>query len=89
VTTDLQDERLWNDTLTLASPHWINGDPDEKSAYTIRTRYRSDLVGVTAIRRLENGTWQLELKDEVRALTPGQSAVLYDGDRVVGGGVVL
>jgi tRNA-uridine 2-sulfurtransferase len=89
VTTDLQDERLWNDTLTLTTPHWINHPPKETGAYGVRTRYRADLLEVIGLKKLENDNWQVTLKDEVRALTPGQSAVLYDQDRVVGSGVVL
>lgn len=88
VTTDLQDERLWKDQLTLTSPHWINQSPREEGKYTIRTRYRADLISVKSIK--QNGeNWQVELVDEVRAITPGQSAVLYENDRVVGGGIVL
>jgi tRNA-specific 2-thiouridylase len=89
VTADLQDERLWSNSLELTSPHWINQQPDERvTHYMVRTRYRAALIPVTAIKKLGNGDWQVQLKDEVRALTPGQSAVLYDGDRVVGGGIV-
>lgn len=88
VTTDLQDDRLWQGSLELTSPHWINAAPSQHGDYKVRTRYRADLVSVTAIHSLENGIWHLELKDEVRAITPGQSAVLYEGDRVVGGGIV-
>jgi tRNA-uridine 2-sulfurtransferase len=89
VTTDLQDERLWDAELTLTSPHWINDAPNENGTYQVRTRYRADLIQVTNIRKHENDSWHLELRDEVRALTPGQSAVLYEGDRVVGGGIVV
>jgi tRNA-uridine 2-sulfurtransferase len=89
VTTDLQDARLWDDSLTLTSPHWINNAPSQGRKYTVRTRYRADLIKVTSIFQLDNGNWQLDLRDEVRALTPGQSAVLYEDDRVVGGGIVL
>lgn len=88
VTTDLQDERLWSSDFTLTSPHWINDEPKESGAYMVRTRYRADLVPVTKIQKLEDGNWHLEIKDEIRALTAGQSAVLYEGDRVVGGGIV-
>jgi tRNA-uridine 2-sulfurtransferase len=88
VTTDLQDERLWKDKLVLTSPHWINQPPLTDGNYTIRTRYRADLVKVRSITK-QGGNWQVELVDEVRAITPGQSAVIYDSGRVVGGGIVL
>jgi tRNA-specific 2-thiouridylase len=89
VTTDLQDQRLWSNALTLASPHWINDEPDTTGTYTVRTRYRAELIRVTGLTKGKDGNWQVDLRDEVRALTPGQSAVLYEGDRVVGGGIVL
>jgi len=88
VTTDLQDARLWDDELTLTSPHWINQPPEPDQAYAVRTRYRAELLNISSLRCLENGNWHLLLKDEVRALTPGQSAVLYQNDRVVGSGLV-
>jgi tRNA-specific 2-thiouridylase len=89
VTTDLQDERLWSQSFALTAPHWINGEPSEAGSYMVRTRYRADLVEVTGIRKLDDGRWEVSLKDEVRALTPGQSAVIYEDDRVVGGGIVV
>lgn len=91
VTTDLQDKRLWADTFTLTSVHWINGAPAEGSTgrYQVRTRYRADLQDVVQLNKLQNGNWHIVLRDEVRALTPGQSTVLYEGDRVVGGGIVI
>ena len=88
VTTDLQDERLWSRDLTLASPHWINEAPTPEGAYTVRTRYRAPLLAVEKLQKQPNNTWKLMLKDEVRALTPGQSTVLYQNDRVVGSGIV-
>jgi tRNA-specific 2-thiouridylase len=88
VTADLQDKHLWDDELSLTSVHWIGDEPQQKSDYWVRTRYRAGLVRVTSIEKLEDGTWHLALKDEIRALTPGQSAVLYEHDRVVGGGIV-
>lgn len=89
VTTDLQDDRLWSRTLELTSPHWINAAPDETAHYTVRTRYRAELIPVTALEKMDSGNWRISLQDEVRALTPGQSAVIYQSGRVVGGGIVL
>lgn len=89
VTTDLQDQRLWSRDFVLASPHWINDEPRPDNVYQVRTRYRAELAAISSLKKMENGTWRVQLVDEVRALTPGQSAVLYEADRVVGGGIVL
>lgn len=87
VTTDLNDGRLWRDSLRLTDIHWINGQPDYEQTYSVRTRYRAPLVPcrLTA----EDTTVSLQLDEQIRAITPGQSAVLYDGDRVIGGGIVV
>lgn len=85
VTTDLQDERLWRDTLDLTSLHWINGTPPA-GTYQVRTRYRAPLVSAELI--VDGETAQLKLHETVRAITPGQSAVLYNGAQVLGGGIV-
>jgi tRNA-specific 2-thiouridylase len=89
VTKDLQDTKLWNSEMTLASPHWINEAPQPSGIYQVRTRYRAELLTISSIRQLDNGNWHVVLHDEVRALTPGQSAVLYDGARVLGGGIII
>jgi len=89
VTTDLQDSRLWSNEMTLTSTHWINDEPNQGDQYMVRTRYRAELLAVSRLQRLENGTWHLVLRDEVRALTPGQSAVIYHSERLVGSGVVV
>lgn len=83
VTTDLDDEKLWKKTLRLTDLHWINDEPETGKSYQVCTRYRAPLVTC----RLEGQT--LVLDEEVRAVTPGQSAVIYDGDHVLGGGIVV
>jgi tRNA-uridine 2-sulfurtransferase len=89
VTTDLQDARLWSNELQLTAPHWINDAPQPDGAYTVRTRYRAELLPVSRLHRIADGSWHVVLHDEVRALTPGQSAVIYESDRVVGSGIVV
>lgn len=86
-TTDLQDGRLWRSDLSLSSLHWINDGPTDGQQLQVRSRYRAPLVDCLVT--LANNQLRLSLSEEVRAITPGQSAVLYDGVRVVGGGIVI
>lgn len=94
VTTDLSDEKLWKKSLNLTDVHWINDPPASGKSLDIRTRYRAPLVECTLQvaplgNKTSKNTLQVALSEEVRAVTPGQSAVIYDGDRVVGGGIVI
>lgn len=83
VTTNLDDKNLWRDELCLTDLHWINQQPETDKTYQVRVRYRAPLVDCT----VEGGI--IFLSDKVRAITAGQSAVIYDGERVVGGGIVI
>jgi tRNA-specific 2-thiouridylase len=38
------------------------------------------------VRRAEGGGFEVRFAEEQLAVTPGQGAVLYDGDRCLGGG---
>lgn len=87
VTTDLQDTRLWHRNLRLADLHWINQAPEAGKTYQVRTRYRAPLVDCQL--ELHDSTATVQLTEDIRAITPGQSAVIYDGNRVVGGGIVV
>lgn len=82
VTTDLDDKALWGKTVTLENLHWINEPPKEGKKYQARLRYRGPLVDCTIDGK------KLALDAEQRAITPGQSAVLYDDDRCLGGGII-
>ncbi|HEX6257985.1 MAG TPA: tRNA 2-thiouridine(34) synthase MnmA [Candidatus Saccharimonadales bacterium] len=87
VTTDLNDKNLWREQLTLTSLHFINEPPRDGVTYTVRSRYRAPLHKATFVRQSDN-TAALQLMQPERAITPGQSAVIYDNERVVGSGIV-
>lgn len=87
VTTSLDDDNLWKQELQLTSIHWINEPPAQGQALEVRTRYRAPLVACSL--QSQGDQLTASLQDKVRAITPGQSAVIYDGDRVVGGGIVV
>jgi tRNA-specific 2-thiouridylase len=89
VTTDLNDKRLWSKELKLADIHWINGMPKDAEVQ-VRTRHRAPLIdGTLDLADVDTSTLTVALKDDIRALTPGQSAVLYQGEHVVGGGIIV
>jgi tRNA-specific 2-thiouridylase len=89
VSTDLQDERLWHKTVTINAAHWINDELDTRKTYGVRMRYRAPLVKIASLEKVDDTNWKFELEDSVRATTPGQSAVFYDEDHCLGGGIVV
>jgi tRNA-specific 2-thiouridylase len=86
VTRQLDDERLWADTLTLTDMHWIAKPLTSGSPVKIRTRHRAPLVKGQL--QVSGAEVIIKLDDEIRAATPGQSAVLYVGQEVAGGGII-
>lgn len=82
VTTDLDDKDLWSKEVRLEDIHWINEPPEKDHKYQVRLRYRGPLVGCRV------DTNKLILDEEQRAISAGQSAVLYDGSRCMGGGII-
>ncbi len=87
VTTNLDDKNLWFKELKLTDVHWINGAPDLDKPHQVRTRHRAPLI--EAKLEKQKNTLLVKLSDEIRASTPGQSVVVYDGDLVLGGGVIV
>lgn len=87
VSSDISDDKLWTKKLLLTSLHWINDPPVQGSSRDIRTRHRAPLIkGV--IQKLSDTTIEIELQEDIRASTPGQSAVLYQKEFCLGGGII-
>lgn len=70
--------------------HWIRPDlemaPGEIRRYKVRIRYRQPLQDATVIMR-SNGMYIL-FDTPQRGITPGQFAVWYDGEEMIGSGVI-
>ena len=85
VTTNLNDDALWKPELMVVSPHWINDVPAE-GQYHVRVRHRAPLIAAQL--RYDGSEVRLVLDTPERAVAPGQSIVLYDGEVCIGGGIV-
>ena len=62
---------------------------EEKKKFDCLVKYRSagQLVPATVYEK-EQGVWQIDFEAPQKSLTPGQSAVFYDGEKVLGGGFI-
>lgn len=86
VTTKLDDTRLWKKELQLSDLHWINQTPELGKVYQARTRYRAQTVKCTV--EITRTSAVVQLEEDARAITAGQSTVIYDGDHCLGGGII-
>lgn len=68
------------------TPVWVAGVPAE--GLTVRIRYRSRPVACHIVRTLPDGHTLIRFDEPISAITPGQSAVFYRDDIVVGGAYI-
>ena len=84
-------EDLETTTIELERATFVDGRPPVEDAFRaeIRIRHRATPIAATVRRRPGSGlsgSWMVETDSPVWAAAPGQAAVLYDGDVVLGGG---
>ena len=81
-------EALFTRECLVPGMHWISGEaPALPFRCSAKTRYRQPEQPCTVYPAGEAGV-RLVFDEPLRAITPGQSAVLYDGDTVLGGGII-
>jgi len=73
--------------LTTGRWHWLRSPPAGPLRCTVKNRYRQADQRALLTPRAD-GTVHLEFAEPQRAVTPGQYAVAYEGDRCIGGGVI-
>ena len=82
---------LLSQTLQADQLSWCAGHPPmaaiSSAGFTAKTRYRQADAPCTPSLRAD-GTLQLDFAESQWAVTPGQSAVLYDGEVCLGGGII-
>ena len=81
-------EALFSHRLIAENFNWSSMDaPAEPIRVAAKTRYQAREAAATAA-VLPDGRVEITFDQPQRALTLGQAVVLYDGDTVVGGGVI-
>jgi len=78
---------LLSDGLRAQDASWIAGRPPRAGAYGAKTRYRQ-ADAACMLDGAQDGSFSLSFGQPQWAVTPGQSAVLYDGDVCLGGGII-
>jgi tRNA-specific 2-thiouridylase len=89
VVQDQDHPLLLSDSFDVEQMHWINARerPAVPLRCAVKTRYRQNDLPCSLQFAEERG-WRVSLDRPARAVTPGQYAVFYDGDRCIGGGII-
>ncbi len=75
--------------VSVEQAHWISGEsPPSGARLRAKTRYRQADAFCQFIAGELNSTFILQFDEPQWAVTPGQFAVLYEGDVCLGGGVI-
>lgn len=81
-------DELFSRTALVSEMNWISGEaPQTSICCRVKTRYRQT-EQPAVVTALSDGWARVEFDEPQRAVTPGQAAVLYDGDVVLGGGTI-
>ena len=83
------DASLYKDSLSIADMNYVSY-PERHDPYraTVKVRYKQKEVGCTVYPDGKGGA-RIALDTPVRAITPGQIAVIYDGEYVVAGARIV
>ena len=81
-----EDKLLSSANIYLNSTTWIRERPKKNVEYKARFRHGGNLIPVNV--EINGDKCLLKMIELERAITPGQSAVLYKNDECIGGGVI-
>jgi tRNA-specific 2-thiouridylase len=79
---------LFSSEFKVDEINWIGNAPKSPLELYTRVRYRSQEVAATVIPGEQN-TAVVGFKEPQAAITPGQGAVFYRGDEILGGGWIV
>lgn len=82
-----EQEYLYSNKCIVTNVNWMHEKFEGKKHVTAKFRYRQKDVNVT-IRFIDDNTLEVLYPDKSKAVTPGQAAVFYDKEVVLGGGTI-
>jgi tRNA-specific 2-thiouridylase len=80
-------EELLGRGVIAREVNWLAERPSVGAVVGVRVRHRAP-IAMGEIVRIDGGEIEIALDEPVAAITPGQSIVLYDGAKVLGGGFI-
>lgn len=82
-----EQEYLYSNRCLVSKMNWIGPDMDENKEYLAKFRYRGIDYPVK-IKKLDDDKYEVLYPGKAKAVTPGQEAVFYDGERLMGGATI-
>ena len=83
-----EEGELGQSRLVARNINWVAGEPPEGMfKANVKTRYTSKEAGALVV-LIEKNKAEVRFDSKQRDITPGQAAVFYEGDLVIGGGTI-
>jgi len=80
-------EELLGSVVSANGVNWLDDAPEAGARVSVRIRHRAPLAAGTLV-EIANGEIEIALDEPVLAIAPGQSLVIYEGEKVLGGGLI-
>lgn len=82
------EEALFSPGLIANGVNWVSGSaPPEPVNVSVKIRYKATEIPATL--KPQGSTAHVQFTDPQRAVTPGQAAVFYSGEQLLGGGYIV
>lgn len=83
-----KNDDLLKASLTVTDMHWMSGfEPELDREYMVRIRYTHRGTSA-ALKKISDRCFMIVFSSPQRAVTPGQFAAVYDGNTLIGSGVI-
>lgn len=73
--------------MNIAGVNWIFADAPDQLQCNVKIRYRSPDYACE-LTRIGQSNYKVDFSQNIRDITPGQYAVFYQGDEMLGGGMI-